>query len=146
MPPLPRQSFQAEVKNATDHRLHFQHVESFTAAQINAGANLLLPINNRRYRVIDANMVAVGGAVAGATSVDINATQGAVAVKPLSVAIAGLTQNALVRAGATNAAILAGGASYGLCDYATGLTVGKTGGTMTGATSILVMISYTIER
>ena len=96
--------------------------------------------------MVDAAMIAVGGAASGATDVRILATQAAVSVALVIGAIAALTQSALVDAGQANMTVLADGASFGQCDLQTSITVGKTGGTLAGATSIDVLFWYSIDR
>jgi len=117
----------------------------FTAAQINAGATLLPAVPGRAYRYIDAQMISVGGAAAGATDVRILGTRAAGSVALLVVAIAALTQSAVVRSGAANATVLADGASHTPLDVNTPVTVGKTGASLTGSTNIDVMITYALE-
>jgi hypothetical protein len=96
--------------------------------------------------MVDSSMIAVGGAAAGATSVDINATLATVSRKLLSSAIAGLTQSAILRAGAANAAVLADGASHTANDENTAITVAKTGASLTGATSVDVFFEYVVDE
>lgn len=114
-------------------------------ANVNAGATLLPALPGYAYRVNDMTMIAVGGNVGTTTSIDINATQAAGSVKLLSVAIAALTRSSVVRAGASNASVLADGASFTSCDANTAITIGKTGGTADTATNIDVIIAYSIE-
>lgn len=117
----------------------------FTTAQVNAGATVLTAIPGLKYRVHDVALISIGGAAATATSVDILATQSASSVKILAAAVAGLTQNTLLRAGATNAAILAAGASFVQNDVNTALTIGKTGSDLATSTHIDVLLTYSIE-
>jgi predicted RecA/RadA family phage recombinase len=116
----------------------------FTTAEINAGENLLPAVPGARYRLVDASMIAIGGNAGGATSVNIRATQSTSGVSLLASAVAGLTQNTLLRAGATNAAILAGGVSFVANDTNTAITVNATG-TLTTATHVDVLASYVLE-
>lgn len=116
--------------------------QRFTIAQINAGATILPAVAGVQYRLADASMIAIGGAAAAATTVDILATQGTASVKLLASAVAGLTQNTLLRAGATNAAILAGGLSFVANDVNTAVTIGKTGSDVTTATHVDVLLTY----
>lgn len=115
-----------------------------TTAQVNAGLTLLPAIAGYRYRLVDVALIAIGGNAAGATSVDVRATQSASGVNLLAAAVAGLTQNTLLRAGATNAAILAGGVSFVANDANTAITLNATG-TLTTATNVDVLLSYAIE-
>lgn len=117
----------------------------FTVAEINAGATLLPAIAGRSYRMIDSAMIAIGGAAATATSVDLRATQAATGVNLVANAVAGLTQNTLLRAGAANAAILAGGVSFVANDVNTAVTVGRTGSNVATATHIDVLLTYAID-
>lgn len=116
-----------------------------TIAEINAGLVLLTARANRKLRLIDAKLIAIGGAVGGATTVDILGTQAAGSVKLLAVAIAALTQSAVVRAGAANATVLADGASFVANDVNTAISIGKTGGDATTATHVDVSLSYAHE-
>lgn len=118
----------------------------FTIAQVNAGAILLPALPGFGYRLIDVSMIAVGGAAAGATTVDILATLAAASRKLLASAVAGLTQSTLLRAGAANAAILADGASFTRNDINTAITIGVTGSALTTATNIDVILCYAIEK
>lgn len=117
----------------------------FTAAQINAGATLLAAVAGRAYRIVDITMIAIGGAAAGATDVRVLGTRAAGSVALLVVAVAALTQSAIVRAGAANATVLADGASNTPLDANTAVTVGKTGGALTGATSVDVLVTFALE-
>jgi hypothetical protein len=115
-----------------------------TTANVNSGTTLLAAIPGLKYRVVDMALISIGGAASGATSVDIRATQSASGVNLLAAAVAGLTQNTLLRAGATNAAILAAGASFVANDVNTAITLNATG-TLATSTNIDVLLSYVIE-
>lgn len=117
----------------------------FTVAQINAGAELLPAVPGFAYRLVDAVMTAVGGAVTAATDVRILGTRAAGSVALLAVAVAALTQSAVVRAGAANAAVLADGASFTPLDANTAVTVAKTGGAAATATHVDVIVQYALE-
>lgn len=114
----------------------------FTTAQVNAGATVLAAVPGYKYRVHDASMIAIGGNAAAATTIDLLATQSTSSVKLVANAVAGLTQNTLLRAGATNSTILAGGVSFVENDTNTAITIGKTGSDMTTATHIDVLLTY----
>jgi hypothetical protein len=116
-----------------------------TAAEINAGVELLPAVPGYTYRMTDAKMIAIGGAASGATDVRILGTRAAGSVALLVVAVAALTQSALVRAGAANATVLADGASFTALDANTAVTVGKTGGSLATATHVDVTMSYVLE-
>lgn len=116
-----------------------------TTANVNAGATLLNAISGHKYRIVDAALIAIGGNAATADTVDILGTQSSSSVKLLAAAVAGLTQDTLLRAGATNATILTGGASFVACDTNTAITIGKTGSNLATATNVDVLLSYVIE-
>lgn len=117
----------------------------FTAAEINAGTALLPAVPGYAYRFTDYQMIAIGGAVTGATDVRVLGTRAAGSVALLVVAVAALTQSAIVRAGAANAVVLADGASHTPLDANTAVTVGKTGGSAATATHVDVIASYVLE-
>lgn len=144
MPPQVGKNIEAERRKMSFNDTVFQHRQRFTIAQINAGADLLPAIPGYKYRIVDMALIAIGGAVTGTTTVDILATQASVSVKLLAAAIANLTQNTLLRAGATGAAILASGASFVENDTATKVSVGKTGGAAATATHVDVLVSYVL--
>lgn len=115
-----------------------------TTAEVNAGLNLLAAVPGFAYRVHDVSLIAIGGNAATATSVDIRGTQSASVVNLLAAAVAGLTQNTLLRAGAANAAILAAGASFVQNDANTPITIAKTGSNLATATHIDVLLTYEV--
>jgi hypothetical protein len=116
-----------------------------TAAEINAGLDLLTVAPNLRYRLVDCSLVAVGGAASGATDVRLTGTQAGATVALLTAVVAGLTQSTLLRAGAANATILANGASFQPCDPGTPIRVSKTGGTLAGATHVDLLATFILE-
>lgn len=116
-----------------------------STANVNAGATLLPALPGYAYRIHDVTMIAVGGAASGATAVTVNGTQAASGVALLSVAIAALTQSAVNRAGGSNAAVLADGASFASCDANTAITIAKTGGSLATTTFVDVLLTYSIE-
>ena len=116
-----------------------------TAANVNAGATLLAALPGYKYRVHDVAMIAVGGAATTSTTIDVLATQSTASVKLFAGAVANLTQSAVVRAGGTGGAVLADGASFVANDANTAITIGKTGSSMTVATHIDVLLTYSIE-
>lgn len=117
----------------------------FTVAQINTGASLLPAVPGYIYRLIDLTMIAIGGAASGATAVVVLGTRAAGAVTLLSVAVAALTQSAIVKPHTANATVLADGATYTPLDVNTAITVGKTGGSLATATHIDVIANYVLE-
>lgn len=116
-----------------------------TTAQVNAGLTLLAAIAGLKYRLIDVTLIAVGGAAATATAVVILATQAAGSATLVSAAVAALTQSAVVKPNSANVTVLADGASFIQNDVNTGVTIGKTGGTLATATAIDVILTYAIE-
>lgn len=116
-----------------------------TAAQINAGFTLLpAPGPGFTYQFEDIDMVAVGGAAAGATAVVVNGTIATVVSALVTVAIAALTQSARVRYGAANAVVLPDDGSLVPLDANTPVTIGKTGASLTGATAVDVVLTYSL--
>lgn len=113
-----------------------------TLAEINAGVTLLPALYGYKYRISDMRMISIGGAMGATTTVDILATQAAASVKLLAIAIAALTQSAVVRAGAANATVLADGASFVDNDTNTAISIAKTGATATTATHVDVEIDF----
>jgi hypothetical protein len=116
-----------------------------TIAQVNAGLTLVAAIPGYKLRLIDALMIAVGGAAAAVTTVDILGTQAAGGVKLVAAAQASLTQSTVLRAGGAGAAVLADGASFAQNDVNTPITIGKTGASVTTATAIDVILTFAIE-
>lgn len=113
-------------------------------AAINAGATLLAAIPGVRYRMIDAMALAVGGAVAAVTTVDILGTV-TTSRKLVAFAQASLTQSAVLRAGGAGAAVLADGASFTQNDAGAAVTVGITGSSITTATHVDFSLTYVLE-
>lgn len=143
-----RQVIGGELNIAAGGRLTIdggENVISFyarvSAADINAGKVLILGVAGRTIRVTGFRLRAIGGAAGGSTSVDITDTAGT-PVNICSALVAALTQNTLVGDQSANVTIGAG--------YLVGLTadkgvqIGKTGGALSGATSVDVLITYTI--
>lgn len=116
-----------------------------TVAQINAGFTLLPALPGVKWRLVDWDMIAIGGAVTGATDVRILGTQSGSSAALGATAVAALTQSAVVRAGASNAVVLANGASFVACDANTKVTVGKTGGSAATATAVDITLLYVAD-
>jgi predicted RecA/RadA family phage recombinase len=116
-----------------------------TIAEVNAGVTLIPAATGVKYRMVNAAMIAVGGAAAAHTTIDVIGTQSASAVKLVAFAVAQTAQNTYLQPGVTGAAILAGGVSYVANDVNTAITVGKTGSDVTTATHIDVLVSYVRE-
>lgn len=113
-----------------------------TVAQVNAGIDIVPGDPERAIRVVDATARAIGGNVGTATGVDVTNTAGT--TKVASFARAGLTDGALVRAGAANTTLGAGWNA----DLAAGqgLKIVKDGGDLDTATHIEVTVLYVRTR
>jgi len=123
-----------------------------TIAQINAGFTLLPAVPGVKWRMIDLVLIAVGGAVTGATDVRVLATQAAAGVALAIAAVAGMTQSTVLRAGSPFATagtasivVLANGASFMPNDANTAVTIGKTGGTGATATHVDAILTYVAD-
>ena len=118
-----------------------------TTAEVNAGHELLPALAGYKYRLVDVTMIAIGGAAQTATSVDILTTQGASVVRPLVVAVAALSQSAVVKPNSANATVLADGASFIANDANTAVSVSKqnAGSNLATDTHIDEILSYVIE-
>lgn len=121
-----------------------------TAAEVNGagGKTLVAALAGYKCRIIDWTMIAIGGAAATATSVDIVTTQGASAVRPFVVAVAALTQSTVVKPSSANVTVLADGASYVANDANTPVVLAKQsgGGSLGTATHIDCVLSYVMEK
>ena len=119
-----------------------------TTAEVNAGLALLPALAGYKYRITDLTMIAIGGSAATATSVDIVTTQAASAARPFVVAVAALTQSAVVKPDSANVTVLADGASFIANDENSGVYVAKqaAGSNLATATHIDVILSYVIEK
>jgi len=146
MPPLINKWFQREVRKLADHSQVFHHRERVTIAQINAGYTLLNPARLGKYRLCDLTLIAIGGAAAGATSVDVKGTRSGSSVSLLVAAVAALTQSTVARIGAANMVVLADGASFTALDVNTAITIIKNGSDLTTATHIDVLMEYAVDN
>lgn len=118
-----------------------------TLAQANAGFTLLPALPGVKWRLLDAKMIAIGGAAAGGTSLDLLGTKAGSASRPLVVLVAALTQSAVVRAGASNASVLADGASFTAHDANTAISVTKQSGgsALTTSTHFDIFLEYVAD-
>lgn len=123
-----------------------------TVAQINAGFTLLPALPTVRWRLVDLMLISIGGAATTSTDVRVLGTRAAASVALGIAAIAGLTQSTVLRlgspfatAGTASIVPLADGASFTQLDANTAMTVGKTGGTLAGATNIDVLLGYVAD-
>jgi hypothetical protein len=114
-------------------------------ADIIAGLTLLAAVPGYKYRLVGCKAIAVGGAAAAVTTVDILATQGAASVKLVAFAQASLTRSTVLTAGGAGATVLADGASYVQNDVNTPITISQTGSNITTATAVDVILDYTLE-
>lgn len=125
----------------------------FTVAEINAGATLLAAIDGYKYRPVDYQAIAIGGAASGSTAVELSGTRSAGAVVLWSIPIALLLRSAVVRVISTIIAspdvvttVLADGASHTALDENTAITIAKTGGTLATATHVDISLDYVLEE
>lgn len=109
--------------------------------QLAAVTALLPALPGVRWRMSDAKMIAIGGNATTSTSINISGQVGTTK-ELLVVAVAALTQSALVRAGAANAVILADGASFTQQDANVAISAKSVGGTLTVATFIDIFFEY----
>ena len=116
-----------------------------TLAQVNAGLVLLAAIAGRKYRLLDARCIAIGGAAAAGTTVDITGVQSSSTVKLVSFAQASLTQSTVLYPGLSGVTVLADGASFAQNDVNTAISISKTGSAFTTATNFDVVLVYTLE-
>lgn len=118
-----------------------------TAAQINAGLEVLPALGGYGYRLIDWTMIAIGGNAATATSVDLIGTRAAATVRPAVVAVAALTRSAAVKPNSANVTLLADGASHTILDANTAVSIGKQSGgsDLATATHIDLILTFVKE-
>lgn len=133
--------------DVTGQVVHNDNVRSkrirVTLAQLNAGYTLLAAVAGYGYRIIDMKMIAVGGALGTATSIEIEGNQ-AGAVDLFSVAAAQLTRSAVNGPGIAGTTVLADGASFAVCSDNTAITISATG-TADTLTNVDVILTYTLE-
>lgn len=114
-------------------------------ADVIAGKTLVPAIPGYKLRLVGCKAIAIGGAAAAVTTVDVLGTQGAAVVKLAAFAQASLTQSTVLTAGGTGGAVLADGASFNVCDVNTAITIGQTGSNITTATFIDIILDYVAE-
>ena len=114
-----------------------------TVAELNSGQVLLAALPGFKYRLIDYKVIAVGGAMVTASSLEIEGNQSGV-VDLVSIAAAALTENATNTDPLANNTVLAGGATYVANDANTaiGLSASGTADTMT---HVDILLTYTVE-
>jgi hypothetical protein len=128
----------SDALKASQVRVHRQRV---AVANVNAGATLIAVDAAYKFRMIDCTLIAVGGAASGATGVQVKC--GATIL--VNAAVAGLTQSAVARAGATHIAVIADGASFAAQTAGDEVTITKDGSDVATATSIDVIIMYVLD-
>ena len=114
-------------------------------ADIIAGYTILAALSGFKYRMIDCLAIAIGGAAATVTTVDVLGTQ-STSKKLFAFAQAQLTQSTVLRPGVTGCAVLADGASFVACDDNTAITIGQTGSNIVTATHVDFILSYAIDE
>lgn len=119
-----------------------------TTAEVNAGLELLPALSGYKYRIVDVTLIAIGGNAATATSVDLLATSGGSAVRPIVAAVAALTRSAVVKPNSANVTVLADGASFVAMDANTAISITKQSGgsNLATATHIDCILTYVIEE
>lgn len=111
--------------------------------ELNAGHTLLPAVAGYGYRILDFTMIAVGGGLGTATSIEIEGDQSG-AVDLFSVAAAQLTQSAVNKPDGAGTTVLADGASFAVCSDNTAITISATG-TADTLSNVDVILTYTLE-
>ncbi len=145
--PVRRKNITAETKKFADHEVLLTVRTRFLAADfvLTPGVAVLPAFPGGKYRLVDAILIANGGAAGGATSINITGTVAGAKVNLLVALVAGLTQSTLLRLGAANATVLANGGSQVALDPSTPVMIERVGSALSGATSIDVLLTYAIE-
>lgn len=144
---LRRKNVSVETGKLGDHEMLLNTRTRFSAAELTTtpGA-IFLPAQSRgKYRLVEAVMIANGGAAGGATSINLVGVQNGARVALMTALVAGLTQSTMLHMGDANAAVLANGGSTNLNDSNTAIFVERVGAALTGATSIDVIATYALE-
>lgn len=117
-----------------------------TTAQANAGLTPVVPSPGagRALRLIDAMMIAIGGAAATATSVRLTGTRGTSAVQLYVQPVAGLGQSVVARPAAA-ATVQADGASFTLLDANTPILQTVDNNNLATATAIDNIVTFAVE-
>ncbi len=116
----------------------------FTVAELDAGATLVQKVPGLRYRMIDAQAIAIGGDVTTVTTIDIIGDVGG-ARKLVAFGVAALTEDDMVRVGEAGGVHLAAGASFTTNDAGDAILVGTTGAAITVATHVDISFTYAID-
>ena len=116
------------------------YLARLTRAQVNAGVIAVPRSPGRIYTVVDGWMRAIGGAVTSNTSIDVtDDTTGTIA---MSFEQAGLAENAVLRAGASNTTVT--GLNTALAQ-GEGIKVANVGTAISIATYVDVYIEYMVS-
>ena len=118
----------------------------YTIAQVNAGVEMLAGIVGYKYRLVDAAVIAVGGAATTLTSIDISGTQSGSAAVLFSYAQANLTENTMLDRSTAGTTLLAAGASFVQNDAGTGISIKTAGAAGTVVTHVDVVLTFTFGR
>ena len=128
-----------------DNAVVFNHRTRVTAAQVNAGVEILPAIAGKAYRLVDFTIIAIGGAATDNTATELRGTRATAALILASIARANFTRSALLKPDSTGVTVLADGTSHTPLDANTAITLINDGAAMTGATHVDVIISGVIE-
>jgi hypothetical protein len=141
-----RQNMFAQLKRAIANPMAYCLKANFTAADINAGTTIIPARAYGGVRLYDVTLVALGGAAGGATSINITGTQAGTVISLVSAPVAVLTQNAVVRITTATVVVPAGSAFFKACDNGAPIQIGKVGASVTGLTSLDVILLYAIDQ
>jgi hypothetical protein len=116
-----------------------------TVAELTAG-KVLVPANaTYKIKLSSVTVTALGGDAAGVTTVDITGTQAAVLVKLAQFPVALLKKDVPVTMQTAGVILLPQFfKSFQGCDINTPISIAKTGGALTGATSLDVKVAYAL--
>ena len=112
-----------------------------TVAEVNAGKVLVATPTGKVARIVDSEVVAVGGNAGAVTTVDIKIG----ATVKITYAQANLTKDTLLRLDSTGVTLLAAGASFTAGADGEDITAIKAGADITTATHILFVLSFVFE-
>lgn len=125
---------------------------SVTLAEMNAGHTLLAARAGYKYRLVDAKMISIGGAMeatSAATGAAIYGTQSDTETALYTVLLAAGTENAVCTINTANTSVATAGAFYAANDANTAITckaVSAGDYDLITATSFTVVLSYTVEE
>lgn len=107
-------------------------------ADINAGKIIIPEYKNAKLQILDFTLKCTGN-MGGLTNILIQDTNSSPVVYA-TIAVAGLTDGAILRPGSTNVTMGAG--SYGYLTKAKGLRLIKDGSNGTTATNVIIQVTY----